>query len=48
MEEKQRQEYYSNSWKNWTEIFPAFGANSRALGAVTREKYDQQEYWRTR
>lgn len=34
------QEYYSKSWKNWSEIFAAFGANSRALGAVTREKYE--------
>ena len=34
------QECYSKSWKNWSEIFAAFGANSRALGAVTREKYE--------
>lgn len=41
MEEKQTiQAYYGNSWKNWTEMFQAFGANSRILGDVIREELD--------
>ena len=43
MEEKQTvQVYYGNSWKNWSEMFQAFGANSRILGTVIREELDRE------
>ena len=43
MEEKQTvQAYYGNSWKNWSEMFQAFGTNSRILGTVIREELDQE------
>lgn len=37
------QEFYKKSWTEWSEIFKAFGANSRILGDVIREKLEEKE-----
>lgn len=37
------QQYYDRDWKNWSEIFKAFGANSYILGDVIREKLAEEE-----
>ena len=35
--------YFDKNWKSWSEIFKAFGANSRILGDVIRNQLAEEE-----